>query len=198
MSDTDTTKDLENIRDEKCFPLIEAIFKEFPNGLIVEPDKAKELQMKCLSVMLDADLNVGQEVSYVSQLILGVLSGLNQTVQLCELSNDDEHYHVIARDMLQIIVDEFKGITLGSVTPDITVKDFSGAKEKLMDLFQKERLSQLEVKYIMEIIFNNFTTLNNALSSSITNSTERMEAKILGIESMADLTLKKLNEELIK
>lgn len=188
-------ENLEKIRDEKCFPLARNIFKELPAGLLASDQKP--LQLKCLSAMLSTDLNVAQEVSYVSQLILGIISGLNATVQTCGLENDDDRYKRIAQEILKIVSGEVDKITLGKVTPESTAKDFSVIKEKLSQLFVFEALSQIEVKYIMDGIFDAYTILNNAVQSSITNSTERMECKILGLEFMSDLTLKKLNDVLI-
>lgn len=191
--------DLDKVRDDICFPIVRNIFKEFPDGLIVDDEMQKQLQLKALSAMLSADLNIVQEVAYVPQLMLGILAGLNLTVQLTNPVNDEERYQEIARKMLKFIVEDIDNIPLGTVTPEEIAKAFQGVKLKLDKLFfEEENLSRIEVKYVMDLIFTHFNTFNNEISSSITKSTEKMEAKILGIESMSDLTLKKLNEELIK
>lgn len=193
------TEDLDKLRDDKCFPVARSIIKEFPNGLI--PPKGKDqkpFQLKCLSLMLNFDLNVSQEVSYVSQVILGVLAGLNKTVQETGMMEpDDERYIAITNKMFVIIGEEVDKITLGKVTPEDTTKDFSVIKDKFNALFAEEKLTRLEVKYIMDSIFEGYTGFNNAIQLLIANATERMEAKILGIESMSDLTLKKIDETLI-
>lgn len=200
MDNTEEQKniDLEKLRDDKCFPIVQASFKEFPSTLLVEGEKQKELQLKMLSLMLHADLNIAEEVSYVSQSILGVIAGLNRTIQECEMiPTDDERYTAIGNKILEIVASDIGLITLGKVTPEESTNDFSLVKMKLNALFAEEKLTKLEVKYIMDSIFEQYTNLNNAISSSITSSTERMESKILGIESMSDLTLGKLNETLI-
>lgn len=199
-SENNTTEDidLEKKRDERCFPIAMNIFKELPLGLMVDDVKQKELQLKSLSAMLSADLNVSIEVSYVSQVILGVIAGLNATIQTCGLLNDEERYDSIAREILEIVAGEISNITLGKVTPEDVTRDFVGVKDKLISLFKRENLSQIEVKYVMDNVFTKYTVLNNAVQNSITDSTRRMESKILGIDDMSDLTLKKLNEELLK
>lgn len=189
---------LEKVRDEKCFPIARAIFKEFPTGLIPDAGKNnKALQLSALSVMLDADLNIAEEVSYVNQLLLGVLSGLNKTVQNTGNENADDIYYGIARNILKIVADHIDTVSLDKVTPEVTEKDFADIRIKLVELFEEHNLSQLEVKYITDKIFTEFTNFHNALSASITSSTERMECKILGIEFMSDLNMKKLNDVLL-
>ena len=188
---------LEKLRDEKCFPLVKNIFKEFPTGLIVPDEQQKELQLKCLSAMLAEDLNIGQEVSYVFQSLLNIFSGLNATIQSLELVNDDEKYDGITRKVLEIVAGEIESIHPDS-KPDEMLKDFSGVKNKLLKLFGDEKLSKMEVKYVMDNVFEKFSTLQNVVTSSIASSTEKMECSILKIESMSDLSLKKLNDTLIK
>ncbi len=190
--------DLEKIRDERCFPIVRSVFEEFPSGLVVDPKDQKELQLKCLSAMLAADLNIAIEVSYVPQVILGVLSALNKTMNECGRVNDEERYRGIAEECLQIVADQMESIKLGSVTQEDTEKDFAPIKVKLMALFEVEKLSEMEVKYVIQKILEKFTDFHNAISNSISSSTARMEAKILGIDTMSDLGLKKLNEVLIQ
>lgn len=189
--------ELEVARDERCFPIARAVFKELPEGLIADTEGQKALQLKTLSAMLAADLNVAMEVSYVFQLLLGILSGLNRTVQETERVNDDVKYDAIAEEVLKIVADEVDALQLGSVTPEKSAEDFKEVKLKLMKLFQDENLSLMEVKYVMQKVFESFTTFNNAVQSSIENSTKRMETKILGIDSMDELSLKKLNDVLL-
>ena len=196
MMEKEEIQNLEKVRDDKCFPLVKNIVKELPYGLIVPDEKQKELQLKCLSGMLAKDLNISQEVSYIFQTLLSVFSGVNTTIQGLELTNDDEKYDVLSRKVLQIIADEIDTIGLDA-KPEDMIKDFSGVKDKLLKLFSDESLSRMEVKYIMDNIFEKFTTLHNAVTTSLEKSTEKMECKILGIDTMGDLTLKKLNDVLI-
>lgn len=188
---------LERLRDERCFPIVRALVKEFPEGLVVDPEDQKKLQLQSLSLMLAADLNVAQEVSYVSQLTLGVLSGLNAAIQTAGLENDEVKYEFLAGDVLKILADHIDTMKLDA-GPEESIKEFAKIQEKLIALFKENELSLMEAKYIIQKILESFTTLNNAVSSSIENSTKRMEEKILGIESMGDLTLQKLNDVLVK
>lgn len=189
--------DLEALRDEKVFPIVRALMTEMGSDLVNAEDNHTPLTLKALSLMLDADLNVAQEVSYVPQIILGALAGLNRTLQECEANEvDDVRMSEIANKILAIVAEA--NVTLGEVTPEVSIAEFAPVKEKINDLFIIEDLSRLEVKYITDKIFNSFSVFNNLIQSSITNATERMEVKILGIETLGDLTLKKLNDVLVE
>ena len=165
--------DLEKQRDEKCIPVSEAIYSEMITGLVNTKDDHKELTTKALSVMLSKDLNITTEVSYVPQLILKSLSEINTTLQECDtIPEDDERYGSIGSKILEIGND----------------------KEKLNQLFSDEHLTKLELVYIKDMIFQSFTAFNNILSNSITMATEKAESKALGVETMTDLSLKRLDE----
>ena len=63
---------LEQLRDEKCFPIVKSLLKEISTDLMNNTDEQKGLALKALSLMLASDLNISTEVSYVPQLILKV------------------------------------------------------------------------------------------------------------------------------
>ena len=187
--------DLEKERDIKCTAIARDILKEFSTTPINVEENHKILALKILSLMLNADLNITSEVSYVPQLLLGVLSGLNQTIQGCKiLENDDARYDRITNQIITLVSNA--NIRMGKLTPEEVTTDFVTVKEELDKLFATEKLTRLEVKYLIDNLFESFTSINNLLSRSIESSTERMECKILGIESMGDLKLQKLDSVL--
>jgi hypothetical protein len=192
---------LEALRDERCIPIAYNVIEEMatnfmPEGSNFQTIDARESASKFLGFMLAADLNVATEASYVPQLILGALAGLNLTVQSCDaIPTDDVRYTSIARKILGF-VSEAK-VQLTNMTPEQTIAAYAPIKEKINALFAEEKLSVLEVKYLMDGIFNSFTALNNTVSVSLEQSTAQAEAKLFGIDAMSDLTLKKVNDVLI-
>src|ERR1035437_4700271 len=196
--------DLEQLRNDKCIPLARAILGDIAleeGGMIPQDANDKidynPIVMKMLQKSLNADTNIATENSYVIQLILGVFAGLNKTVQQCNtVPIDDVRYRKITRQILQILVDAGEGIRMGSVKPEETDADFVPVKEKLNVLFTEEKLSMLEVKYIMDNIFDSFTTITNLFNSSVEVQAGKAEAKLFGIQDMGDLSMKILDEKL--
>lgn len=190
--------DLEKLRDEKCIPIARQMVKELASDLLPVDGTAipaGPLAQKFLKFGLDADLNITTEASYIFQLTLGVLSGLNVTVQGVEtVPIDDVRYFDIGRKILGFVTEH--DVTIGSVTPDQTQVDFAPIKEKINALIAEEKLSMLEVKYIMDNIFKNFTLVNNLFSESLEENSRRAEAKLFGIEDMTDLSMSKLDSVL--
>ena len=151
----------------------------------------KDIVIKMLSVMLAADLNVSMEVTEVPKMVLGALSGLNQTVESLGLTNDDARYNLIAQKILQIV--SKANVRMGAVMPDELIADFAPVNEELRGFFLQEKLSKLEVKYILDSIFTNFGNMNNLFNRQIDIAIERMQSKALGIEAITDLNLKTLD-----
>lgn len=206
MSDTEIKKpkelsEEEKARDAKCIPVARWILNDM--AMLMIPENANDkidftpIVLKMLGRTLEADMNIATEVSYVPQLILSVLSGLNKAVQECDFTPvDDVRYGKIAKQILSIVA--VADIRMNAVTPEESAADFAPVKEQLKALFTAEKLSLLEIKYVMDtFIFNSFTTVNNIFSKSLQDSTERAEAKLFGVESMSDLTMKKLDGVLL-
>jgi hypothetical protein len=194
-------EDLEKVRDDKCFPVARALMDEMAISLMPkDPNQLvdyKEIKLKTLSLFLDADLNVATEVSYIPQLILTVLSGLNAAVHGCAIPLTDEaRYSEIASKILGILAKA--QIPFGSLTPDELTSSFAPVQDQLNALFAEEKLSLMEVRYVMDQLFDSFKTFTSELSQAIENATRRAESKALGIDEMDDLTLKKLNDFLLK
>lgn len=195
----DKTPDLEALRDEKCVPVARNILGIMATDLI--PKDANDVvdyrpvALKVLTEFFTADLVIATEASYVPQLLLGVLSGLNQTAQMCDtLPIDDVRYGGISRKILEIVATT--NVRMTDVTKEMMEEDFAPVKEQLNKLFAEEKLNRLELKYVMDNIFDSFTALNNLVSQSLESSSARAEAKLFGIDSMDELTVRKLDEVL--
>ena len=188
-------KTAEEIRDEKCFPVTQAILEGMAKNLL-EEDGVKNTAVATLSLLLEQDLNVTTDVSYIPQLILGALSGVNATVQVCDMDPlDEEKYNNVAKKILGILADA--KIKIG-FNPDEVSTVFAGIKDKLSALFLEEKLNSLEVKHIMDNILSAFNAFNNMLASSIEMSSEKATAKLFELDATSDLTMKKLDEVLKK
>lgn len=190
-------KNLDQLRDEKCIPLARSMFKDIASDMIPEDANVvvdyNPVLIKLLSKTLEADTNISMENPYLFQLILGVLSGLNRTIQECTFSPiDDLRYGSISKKILDIVS---KGnVRMGTVTPEESIADFAPIKEELNSLFAQENISLLEVKYIMDNIFASFTAVEGGFMGLITQHSQDAEAKLFGVEFMSDMTMKKLDD----
>lgn len=192
---TMTEKTLEELRDGRCFPIAQAILEGMAKNLL-EDGGVKNTALATLELTLKQDLNIVTDMSYIPQLILGALSGVNATVQVCDtIPLDIEKYNSIAKKIF-VILAEAK-INIG-FKPDEVSTVFAGVKEKLSALFLEEKINSLEVKHIMENVLISFGAFNNLLASSIEMSTEKATAKVFELDSTSDLTMKKLDEILKK
>lgn len=194
-------KNLEQLRDEKCVPVARGIINDMAISLV--PDDANKkvdynpIVKSMLERTLEADLNIATENTYIFQLILTAFAGLNKTVQECEtVPIDDVRYGTIAKKILSILATA--NISLLTKTPEQEAIEFAPVKEQLNALFAQEKLSMLEVKYVMDNIFDSLSAVQNSFMLGVTSSAERAEAKLFGIEAMSDLTMKKLDDVLKK
>src|ERR1019366_2771780 len=90
---------------EKCFPLAQAILEGIAKNLL-EDEGIKNTAMATLELTLAQDLNVSQDMTYIPQLLLGVLSGANATAQKCTtVPLDTETYKEVAKKMLAILAE---------------------------------------------------------------------------------------------
>lgn len=200
MPDTQPIEpDLEKLRDEKVMPIAQAVLEDMAEGLIPSADEPKAsfmpMVMKILKRTLDADLNVQNENSYLFQLLLGVIGNLSSVVQSLDMAPiDDARYGLIAKKILKIVADS--NVKMGNLTPEEQVLAFSSVKEQLQSLFVDEKLTRLEVKYLMQTILQSFEIVQTTFNDAVETSVQRMEAKILGIEFISDLSMQKLDETL--
>lgn len=188
--------DLDKRRDDRVFPVVKKVLEYIASDMIPEDANIQvdynPVTLKILQEYVDADLNISTEMTYVSQVALNVLAGLNRTVQMCDfLPIDDQRYGTIGRKILQILSDA--NIPLGNLTPEQNDTAFAPVKEQLSALFAEEKLTWLEIKYVMDNIFDSYKVVNGVVGRSIEDSTALAEAKLFGLDTMNDLTLQKLD-----
>lgn len=187
---------LEKLRDDKCLPVAQAMLEDMVE-LLIPADPAngvewKPIVMKMLERSLEADLNIQTEVSYVPQLILGALSGLNITTQGCDIAPVDEvRYAAIGKKILSMVAGA--KVRMVNVKPEDTEVDFASVKEQLNKLFAEEKLNRLEVKFILDNIFESFKAATTIFTHSLDSSVARAEAKAFAVEAMSDVTMKMLD-----
>ncbi len=201
MEEVKSTVDLEKLRDERCIPIAREILNELPQTLLPEDANVKvDYNPICLSILkklFDADTNIAMDNTYLFQIILQVLGGLNKAIQSCEtVLIDDVRYASIGNKILSAVANG--NVRMGNVTPDQVDEDFVQIKARLNEIIKEEKLSMLEVKYIMDNIFESFSQVTSIVNKSVEQSAARAEAKAFGVESMSDLTMKMLDEMLKK
>lgn len=192
--------DLEKARDEKCIPIARSMFQDIVDGFGndgAEDNSTTPITMKIMQKALTADLNISTEVPYLFQLVLGIFSGLNSTIQKVTASPTDiDRYASLTRRMLAIVA--AANVKIGNVIPEDTEKDFAPVLTQINDLFKAENVTSVEIKFIMDNIFQSYTRLTNTFNELLAQSSQKAEAKLFGIEFMSDLTMAKLNEVLLK
>lgn len=191
-------RDLEKERDVKCMPIAQGVLEDMAENMMPlngEGAGFQPLIMQILKRTLDADTNIQLENSYIFQLILGILAGMGTILQTVTVTpTDDARFGAIGKKMLAILAEA--KLPMGTLTPDQALAAYAPVKEKFDVLFAEEKLSWLEVKYISESIFAAFQVVQKTFGESVEISVQRMEAKILRIPDMSDLSMKKLNETL--
>lgn len=194
-------QNLEVLRDEKVVPVARGVLVDTATDLL--PNTADSsadysgMVTKVMQRVLDADLNVVTENPYLFQLILGVFAGLNKTVNSMELTPiDEQRYMDIGRKMLAIVATANIPIGGTTMTDEEQTAAFVPVKEQLGQLFMNEKLNLMEVKYIMDQIFDSFSAVQNTFMVTVANFSQKAEAKALGLEDFSDLSMKKINDVL--
>lgn len=192
--------DLEVLRDEKVIPVARGVLQDMA-GEIASTDVNADtdfasILVKILTRALAADLNLTTENPYIFQQILGAYAAFSSVVQKCKVSEaQDVRYSNIGREMLVLLANS--NVPMGTkVTPEEQETALEAIKPELEAIFAQENLTWLEVKYILEGLFRSLKATEQLYSSNVEMSVKRMEAKILGIEDMTDLSMTKLNETL--
>lgn len=191
--------DLEKLRDEKCIPVAKQVLEDLTTDLIAEDANVavdfNPITIKVMQRMLDADTNIATENSYVFQLVLGAFAGLNKTVQKCTVANiDDVRYGRIAKEVLNILYRA--NIDLKPMADAELEVAYAPLLPDLNELFSREKLSMMEVKYVMDTIFTSFNTVTALVNTSVEGSAKKAEAKLFQIPDMLDLSMKKLDDVL--
>lgn len=206
MSEIDITKtkvaepDLDKLRDDKCTPLARGILSDMVAELVPEDINSKvdfhPLVIKCLKRSLEADLNLTTETTYIFQLILSVFSGLNQVAQTIKTQAiDDIRYGKISQRIIEILATS--DLPMTNVKKEDIEKIYAPVKEKLEAICIEEKLTSIELKYILDNIFTCLNQVQTIYTTSIEESTRRAEAKLFGVTDMTEVSMKKLDEVLM-
>lgn len=184
--------DLEAQRDEKCVPIAHAILIDLAAGLFPESGTLDYpgLTKQGLERLLEADANVTTEVPYVYQLVFAGFGLINTALQAATTEPvDDARYSRIARQLLGILATA--NLTLTNQTPDEA--ELAPVKEQVAALVAQEKLTSIEVSYLVTNLHAAFSTAQNYAQISLEASLKKAEEKLYGIEDMTDLTMKKLD-----
>ncbi len=188
--------DLDALRDEKCFPIVSGIINDMAIDMPVSVGATRQdfrtIVMKILARTLDADTNLMMENPYIFQLLIQQMSGLKSAVLQSKFAPlDEERYGRVAKEILSIFAT--MDHKFGKQTPEETQASFAPALERINELFAKEGLNGLEIDYIMSNLFGSIKNVQGIFKENIDDSVVKMEAKVLGIESMNDLSMRKLD-----
>lgn len=198
MDETQTAQaqpDLDKLRDEKCVPIARAILNDLAAGLFPESGTLDYpgLTKQSMERLLEADANVTSEVPFVYQLTLAALTGLNTAIQVAPTEpTDDARYSRIIRQLLGIIATA--NVTLTGASPDEA--EYAPVKEQVAALFAEEKLTSIEVMYIVSNLFAAFNTAQNYVQMHVEGLMKKAEEKLFAVQDMTDLSLKKLDEVL--
>lgn len=192
-----TEPDLNALRDEKCIPVVRGMLVDMATDLI--PDDANvevnylPMIMKMLKRTLDADTNLTTDNPYIFQMIKSVLVGLNVTVQQLKPSTmiDDVRYGTIAKKVLSIVATA--NINLTPKSEEDVQTSFAPIKEQLQALFDAEKMSWMEIKYVMDNVFAAFDDVSTIFNNKVEGFLEKAEAKAMGVEFLSDVTMQKLD-----
>ena len=189
--------DLEQERDDRVIPVSQGILEDMA-GMEQAPDvnDRSEFTKVITSILkrsLAADLNLATDNSYMFQLVLGAFGAFNQTVMSCKMAeSEDKRYSKIAHEMMSLLAGAKVPMGMKVKTED-QVAALESIKPQLEEIFAREMLTKLEVTYILEGLMNALKVTERVYSQNIGQSVNIMEAKILGLEDMTDLTMQKLD-----
>lgn len=191
---------LEAQRDERVVPVARGVLKDIADGKpATGEDQTSEFQeviMKGLKRSLDADLNLTTDNPYIFQLVLGVFGAFSAVMQKATFAQQqDEKFARIAHETMALLVSV--EVPMGTkVKAEEQIAALEGILPQLNELFARENITWLEMKYILEGMFNALKTTEASFMNSVAQGLQRMEAKILGIQDLSDLTMRKLDETL--
>lgn len=197
---TDTGPDLELLRDNRVVPVAQGVLddisKSMPSTDITPDTDFTTLLIQILQRTLDADLNLTTDNPYLFQLVLGVFAAFNTVTQKSKLTaNDDSRFARIAGELMAIMVKA--NVPMGKdVKPAEQEKALEAYQGEFDAIFEREKLTSLELSYILEGMLRSFKTTEQLFSGNVQRSVQVMEAKILQIPDMTDLSMKTLDETL--
>lgn len=192
--------DLEALRDERVVPVARGVLKDIADGKPAtgedQTSEFQELRMKILKRSLDADLNLTTDNPYIFQLVLGAFGAFSSVIQRATFAQQqDEKFSRIAHEAMALLVSV--EVPMGTkVKAEEQIAALEAILPQLNDLFARENITWLEMKYILEGMFNALKITESTFTNDVTHSLHTMESKILGVQDLSDLTMRKLDETL--
>lgn len=192
--------DLEAVRDARVVPVAQGVLEDIASEAAIanieNQSDISGVMSKILIRTLEADLNLTTENTYVFQLVLGAYGALSSVIQNSKMREIDEaRFARIGSQVLGILAKA--NVPMGTkVKSEDQVAALEALKPELEAVWAAEDLSWLEIKYVLEGVFRGLKTVENNFSVNVEMSLKRMEAKILGVADMSDVTMKKLDETL--
>lgn len=191
----------DDLRDVRVAPVAQGVLDDMAEEAAANDVSGsqdfKPLVMKVLQRTLDADLNLTTDNPFVFQLMIGAYSSLSAVIQKCTTNEAREaRFGAIGTEMLKV----FAGarVPMGSkVKPEDQLKAMEAVQPQLQAIFDREQLTSPEVLHILKGMFRMLQGVEQIFSDSVSQSLHRMEAKILEVNDMSDITMKKLNETLM-
>jgi hypothetical protein len=193
-------RDLDKERDDRVIPVAQGVLEAIAgqNVAVDVNDKSEftNLIITILKSALAADLNLTTDNPYIFQLVLGVFGAFNQVVMTSKMSDmPGARYSLIAHEMMGLLAEAKVPMGMGVKTED-QVAAIRTIQPQLEEIFAREMLTSLEVRHILEGLMNALKVTEQSYSDSVQQGVERMETKILRIDSMTDLTMKQLDAAL--
>lgn len=192
--------DLEAVRDARVVPVAQGVLEDIASEAAIanieNQSDISGVMSKILIRTLEADLNLTTENTYVFQLVLGAYGALSSVIQNSKMREIDEaRFARIGSQVLGILAKA--NVPMGTkVKSEDQIAALEALKPELEAVWAAEDLSWLEIKYVLEGVFRGLKTVENNFSVNVEMSLKRMEAKILGVADMSDVTMKKLDETL--
>lgn len=190
-------KSLDELRDEKCVPIVNDLIQELAKDMM--PENANEgvnytpIVTTILQKFLEENTNITTENDYIFQLILGSLSGLNGAInKSATLPIDNIRYVKVCKELLNILAKS--GIEFGPATPNEISEKYEILLPDINELFAREKINTLESKYITDAIFETFKAIQGMVGTSIEKSMSKAEAKLFSVEDMTDVTMSMLDK----
>lgn len=174
--------DLEKQQNERVAPVVQGILEDATTMLIPEDGVSfdlSELELATIQRLLNGDLNITTEVPLAFQGVLGAFANLTNVLQDCAYAepHSQADYARVSRAILSIVA---------QTKPE-------DMKPALETLFAENKMSAIDVRYIVSSITSTFETMRLGAEKSIEESMERAQAKSFGVESVQDVTMGKLD-----
>lgn len=193
-------RNLDQERDDRVIPVAQGVLEDLAGQTasldINDKSEFTNVIVKILNRSLDADLNVVQDNPYVWQLIISVFGAFTQVVMDSKMADSqDARYSSIAHEIMTLLAGAKVPMGMKVTTQD-QVAALQSIKPQLEEIFAREMLTRLEVTHILEGLMNAMKVTNQVFENNVNSATNRMEAKILQIDDLSDLTMKKLDSTL--